>query len=109
MRKKLLNRCSSLGDTFVDIDDEKRETLDKLLHIDIKLASGEIKKMLWQHVKEIDWEKNTEALVEIMIELKKLFKKLQTVANSVLFREERINDKVLKKLKKFKYNKDINL
>ena len=46
MRKKLLNRCSSLGDTFVDIDDEKRETLDKLLHIDIKLASGEIKKML---------------------------------------------------------------
>ena len=53
--------------------------------------------------------KNTEALVEIMIELKKLFKKLQTVANSVLFREERINDKVLKKLKKSKYNKDINL
>ena len=44
-----------------------------------------------------------------MIELKKLFKKLQTVANSVLFREERINDKVLKKLKKSKYNKDINL
>ena len=42
MRKKLLNRCSSLGDTFVDIDDEKKETLDKLLHIDIKLASGEI-------------------------------------------------------------------
>ena len=53
--------------------------------------------------------KNTEALAEILIELKKLFKKLQTVANSVLFRKERINDKVLKKLKKSKYNKDIEL
>ena len=63
--------------------------------------------MLWQHVKEIDWEKNTEVLVEIMIELKNLFKKLQAVANNVLFREETINDKVLKKLKKSKYNKDI--
>ena len=63
--------------------------------------------MLWQHVKVIDWEKNTEVLVEIMIELKNLFKKLQAVANNVLFREETINDKVLKKLKKSKYNKDI--
>ena len=40
MRKELLNRYSSLGDTFVDIDDEKTETLDKLLHIDRKLARG---------------------------------------------------------------------
>ena len=42
-----------------------------------------------------------------MIELKKLFKKLQTDAKSVLFTEEAINDKVSKKLKKTKYNKDI--
>ena len=54
MRKELLNGYSSLGETFVDIDDEKAETLDKLLDIDKKLASGEIKKMLPQHVKEID-------------------------------------------------------
>ena len=33
-----------------------------------------------------------------MIELKKLLKKLQTDAESVLFTEEKINDKVLKKL-----------
>ena len=46
MRKKMFNRCSSLGDTFVDIDDEKTETLDKLLYIDTRLASREIKKML---------------------------------------------------------------
>ena len=45
--------------------------------------------------------------MEIMIELRNLFKKLQAVANNVLFREETINDKVLKKLKKSKYNKDI--
>ena len=44
MRKELLNRYSSLTETFVDIDDEKTETLDKLLGIDRKLASGEIKK-----------------------------------------------------------------
>ena len=42
MRKELLNRYSSLGGTSVDIDDEKTETLDKLLDIDSKLASGEI-------------------------------------------------------------------
>ena len=53
IRKELLNRYSSLGETFVDIDDEKTETLDKLLDIDRKLASGEIKKMLRQHVEEI--------------------------------------------------------
>ena len=44
MRKELLNSYSGLGETFVDIDDEKTETLDKLLDIDRKLASGEIKK-----------------------------------------------------------------
>ena len=41
-----------------------------------------------------------------MIELKKLFKKLQTDAKSVLFTEE-TNDKVFKKLKKSRYSKDI--
>ena len=44
MRKELLNRYSSLGETFVGIDDEKTETLDKLLNLGRKLASGEIKK-----------------------------------------------------------------
>ena len=43
MRKELLNRYSSLGETFVDTDDKKTETLDKLLNLDRKLASGEIK------------------------------------------------------------------
>ena len=42
-----------------------------------------------------------------MIELKKLFKKIQTDAKIILFTEETINDKVLKKLQKSKYNKDI--
>ena len=37
-----------------------------------------------------------------MIELKKLFKKLQTDAKSVLFTKEIINDKVMKELKKSK-------
>ena len=43
-KKELLNKTSSLGETFVDIDEEKTETLDKLLDIDKNLASGEIKK-----------------------------------------------------------------
>ena len=34
MRKELLNRYRSLGETFVDIDNKKIETLDKLLDID---------------------------------------------------------------------------
>ena len=42
MIKELLNRYSSLGETSVDINDEKTETSDKLLDIDSKLASGEI-------------------------------------------------------------------
>ena len=44
-----------------------------------------------------------------MIELKKLFKKLQTDAKSVLFTEKTINDIVLKKLKKSIYNNDIDI
>ena len=34
IRKELLNKYRSLGETFVDIDNEKIETLDKLLDID---------------------------------------------------------------------------
>ena len=52
MRKELLNRYSSLGETFVDIDHKKTETLDKLLDIDRKLARERLKKMLRQYVKE---------------------------------------------------------
>ena len=44
-----------------------------------------------------------------MIELKKLFKKLQTDAKSVLFTGKTINDIVLKKLKKSIYNNDIDI
>ena len=43
-----------------------------------------------------------------MIELKKLFQKLQTDTKSILFTEETINDKVLKKIKKLEYVKDIS-
>ena len=43
-----------------------------------------------------------------MIELKKLFQKLQTDTKSISFTEETINDKVLKKLKKLEYDKDIS-
>ena len=42
-----------------------------------------------------------------MNELKKLFRRLQTNAKSVLFIEENINDKLLKKIKKSRYEKDI--
>ena len=42
-----------------------------------------------------------------MDELKKLFKSLQTDAKSVLFTEENINDKMFRKIKKLKYEKDI--
>ena len=44
IKKELLNRYSSLGETFVNTDDEKTKTLDKVLDIDRKLARGEIKK-----------------------------------------------------------------
>ena len=42
-----------------------------------------------------------------MLELKKLFEKVQRDAKSVLFTEETTNDKLLKILKKSKYDKDI--
>ena len=38
--------------------------------------------------------------------IKKLFKNLQTDSKSVLFTEEQINEKILKTLKKSKYEKD---
>lgn len=38
--------------------------------------------------------------------LKKLFRILQTDAKSVLFTKEQINDKLLKKLRRSKYDKD---
>ena len=41
-----------------------------------------------------------------MTNLKKLFKKLQSDAKSVLFTEEIINEKMLKKLKKSTYVRD---
>ena len=40
-------------------------------------------------------------------EFKILFKILQADAKSVLFTKENINDKLLKKIKKYKYEKDI--
>ena len=43
-RKELLNRYSRLGEIFVDIDNEKTETLDKVLDLDRKLASRKILK-----------------------------------------------------------------
>ena len=41
-----------------------------------------------------------------MTELKKLFKKLQTDANSISFTQATINEKLMKKLKYSKYDKD---
>ena len=41
-----------------------------------------------------------------MNELKKLFNRLQVDSKSVLFVQDQINDKLLKKLKKSKYKKD---
>ena len=42
-----------------------------------------------------------------MSELKKLFRRLQTDAKSVLLTKENVNDKLLKKIKKSRYEKDI--
>ena len=39
---------------------------------------------------------------------KKLFRRLQTDPKGVLFIEENINDKLLKKIKKLSYEKDID-
>ena len=45
---------------------------------------------------------------EKLAKLKTLFRNLQRDAKSVLFTEEKINEKLFKKLKKSKYDKDIN-
>ena len=45
---------------------------------------------------------------EKLAKLKTLFRNLQIEAKSILFTEEKINEKLLKKLKKSKYDKDIN-
>ena len=45
---------------------------------------------------------------EKLAKLKTLLRNLQTDAKSILFTEEKINEKLLKKLKKSKYDKDIN-
>ena len=45
-------------------------------------------------------------MVEILTELKKLFKKLKTDTSSILFTQETINEKLIKKLKESKYDKD---
>ena len=44
IRKELLNRCSELGETFVDIHDKINEVLDELLDVERKLVSGELKR-----------------------------------------------------------------
>ena len=41
-RNKLLKRYKGLGETFIEINDKKTETLDRLLELDRKLQSGEI-------------------------------------------------------------------
>ena len=51
------------------------------------------------------WGKN----LLTMNELIKLFKSLQKDVKSVLLTEENINDKLLKRIKKSKYEKDIDL
>ena len=40
--RKALQRYTSLGETFVDIDDEKPKSSNALLNIDIKRVAGEI-------------------------------------------------------------------
>ena len=85
--------------------DKKTETFDKLLVIDRKLASGEIKKNASITRERNKLIKKYRVLGGNYDWAKKLFKKLQTDAKSVLVTEERINDKVLEKLKKSIYNK----
>ena len=41
-----------------------------------------------------------------MEKIKKLFNKLQTDSKSILFTQEQLNEKVLKRLQKSKYEKD---
>ena len=47
IRNEALQRYTSLGETFVNTDDEKTEILDALLSINRKLAAGELKKVRW--------------------------------------------------------------
>lgn len=44
-RNKLLKHYKELGETFVEKNNKKTETLDRLLELDRKLESREIKKM----------------------------------------------------------------
>ena len=43
-RNKLLKCYKELGETFIEINVKKTEALDRLLELDCKLGSGEIKK-----------------------------------------------------------------
>ena len=43
-RNKPLKRYKKLGETFIEINVKKTEALDRLLELDCKLGSGEIKK-----------------------------------------------------------------
>ena len=43
-RNKPLKRYKELGETFIEINVKKTEALDRLLELDCKLGSGEIKK-----------------------------------------------------------------
>lgn len=43
-RNKPLKRYKELGETFIEINVKKTEALDRLLELDCKLSSGEIKK-----------------------------------------------------------------
>ena len=53
-RNKLLKCYKELGETFIEINDKKTETLDRLLELDHKLESGEFKYVrVWQE-KEIN-------------------------------------------------------
>ena len=53
-RNKLLKHYKKLGETFVEKNNKKTETLDRLLELDCKLESREIKKMQVWHEKEIN-------------------------------------------------------
>ena len=44
IKNDALKKYSNLGEIFVDIFDEKMETLDALLKTDRKIAAGEIEK-----------------------------------------------------------------
>ena len=74
------------------------ETVDKgIKRATSKSKLSELKRIEKQLIKQ--YEDLGEELLT-MNELKKLFKSLQTDAKTVLFTEENINDKLLKKIKK---------